>query len=703
MAHWLHRLLNPQSIAIVGASERVTSLAAITHQQLLDRGYRGEIHAVNPKYRQLRGRPCYASLYELPVVPDLVIYAISGLPLERSFQQALALKVGGIVIYAANSIENESEPRLTERLRRAAADAAIPVCGGNSMGFYNYDDSVMVSFDHPPGARPPGHIGLIAHSGSGMTYLANNDMRFCFNYVISSGQEINGSVGDYMDYLLEQESTRVIALLLETVRDVAAFVAALKKARALSIPVVIARLGRTEKAAQLAMSHSGAIVGDHEALVAVCDRHGAILCQDADELIVSAMLFASGFRAGTGGLASMLDSGGMREQMVDLAEHYGVRFAQISALTSGVLRDNLEAGLEAVNPMDGMGALGEHCAQTFLECGKALLDDSDTGLLSFEFEFRDGFSHYPELFEVTRELAQYSDKPVLLINSCSFTSISETAAKLTVQGVPVINGIDVALRSLRNLMDYRSQAAESSESTPGEFDPAMLGHWMRQLEKTGSCDEITSLQLMSDFGLPCVGFELVQNLDQALAAADNCGYPLVLKTAMPGIAHKSDKNGVKVGIEDAAQLEDGYRELQHRLGERVLVMPMVTAGIEVSIGMKNDAQFGPMVIVACGGVLIELLAERAFQLAPVNRPQADAMIDQLRLAKLLAGVRGQVAVDRNALVELVVRFSELVVALGDSIAEIDLNPVIVNRSACTIVDALVVPAGCSGVGGEARQ
>jgi acyl-CoA synthetase (NDP forming) len=693
MTHWLHRLLNPRSIAIVGASERAGSLAAITRRQLADSGYRGDIYAVNPRYQQLYGGPCYTGLQDLPVVPDLVIYAISGLPLERSFEQALALKVGGIAIYAANTIENDSEPRLTERLRRGAAKAGIPVCGGNSMGFYNYDANVMVSFDYPPPGRAGGHIGLIAHSGSGMTYLANNDARFRFNYVIASGQEINASVGDYMDYLLEQASTRVIALLLETVRDVPAFVAALQKARAQSVAVVIARLGRTEHAAQLAMSHSGAIVGDHEALAAVCERHGAILCHDVDEMIVSAMLFANGRRAGAGGLASMLDSGGMREQMVDLAEHYGIRFARISPATSAVLRDNLESGLEAVNPMDGMGALGNRTAQTFRECGKALLDDADTGLLSFEFEFRDGFSHYPELFDVTRELACHSDKPVLLINSCSFTSVADTAAELTGQGIPVINGMDVAMRSLRNLMQFGAGPPPGEEPAPADFPSATLEHWQRQLTALDSCDEITSLQLMADFDLPCVRFELAHNLEEALAAADACGYPLVLKTAMPGIAHKSDKNGVKVGIEDAAQLEAGYRDLRQRLGGRVLVMPMVAAGIEVSIGMKNDAQFGPMVIVACGGVLIELLAERAFQLAPLSRVQANAMIDRLRLAKLLAGVRGQSAVDREALVQLMVRFSQLVTALEASIAEIDLNPIIVNRSGCTIVDALVVPAG----------
>ena len=696
MAHWLHRLLNPRSIAIVGASERSTGLGAITHQQLLDSAYPGDIFPINPKYQSVLGQTCYASLDDLPSVPDLVVYAISGLPLEQSFERALALQVGGIVIYAANTIEHDSEPKLTERLRISAAAAGIPVCGGNSMGFYNYDSAVLVSFDHPPRQRPAGHIALIAHSGSGMTYLANNDARFCFNYVIASAQEINASVGDYMDYLLAQPSTRVIAILLETVRDVPAFIAALEKARAQSVPVLITSLGRTEKGAQLARSHSGAIVGNYQALVAVCERHAAILCHDADEMMITAMLFATAGPVRSGALASMLDSGGMREQLVDLAEHYGVGFAEISRTTTAVLADNLEAGLDAVNPMDGMGALGDRSAQTFLECGKALLDDSSTALLSFEFEFRDDFSHYPELFDVARQLAQYNDKPVVLINSCSFTRITGKAAELSVQGIPVINGIDVALRSIRNLMRY-SEQIEVLNTIPCsredvDMDAALVKHWSQQLSGLDACDEIASLQLMSDFGLPSVRFALADNDQQLLQAADGFGYPLVLKTAMPGISHKSDKSGVIVGISDRQHLQRAYNDLQQRLGKRVLLMPQVPAGVEVSVGMKNDAQYGPMIIIACGGVLIELLAERAFRLAPVSADEANLMIDRLRLARLLAGVRGQPALDRGALVELIVHFSRLVLALKDSISEIDLNPVIVNQSGCSIVDALVISA-----------
>jgi acyl-CoA synthetase (NDP forming) len=691
MAHWLRRLLSPRTIAIVGASEREGSLAAITHRQLGECGFAGQVYSVNPKYQVLFGDTCYPSLGQLPAVPDLVVYAISGLALERSFDEAVALGVGGILIYAANYIDGDREPRLTERLRQKAAAAGIPVCGGNSMGFYNYDERVMVSFDRPPAGRPAGHIGMILHSGSGMTYLANNDLRFCYNYVIASGQETNASVGDYMDYLLRQPSTRVIAVMLETVRDVPAFVAALELAREKSIPVVITSLGRTEQSAQMARSHSGAIVGDHDGFAALCRRHGAILAHDADEMIVTAMLFAAGFAVDGGALASMLDSGGMREQMIDLAAAHGVEFAAISPATVEVLRKHLEVGLEAVNPMDGMGALGRNSQQTFLECGKALLDDPGTGLLSFEFEFRDGFSHYPELFEVTRQLAAYNDKPVMLVNSCSFASLDRTAAEFTWAGIPVVNGIDVCLRAIRNLLGYRRGSASPAAPSAPEFDAERIERWRQRLADGSDFDEIESLALMADFGLPAVEFVFAESRQALLQVVEDLGWPLVLKTAAPGIAHKSDHDGVRTGIGDRAQLETAYADISARLGPRVVAMPMVEAGVEVALGMKYDEQFGPLVIVACGGVLVELLAERAFSLAPVDAAGAEAMLEETRLGKLLAGVRGREPANRAALVDLVVRFSALLAAFGDGIAEVDLNPVIVNRGGCRIVDALVVP------------
>ncbi|MEM7292884.1 MAG: acetate--CoA ligase family protein [Pseudomonadota bacterium] len=691
MNHWLTRMLEPQSIAIVGASERPGSLALITYRQLVDSQYPGTLYSVNPKYETLFNQPCYPSLRDLPTVPDLVVYAISGLPLEQSFEEALALGVGGIVMYAANYLEEDSAPPLPERLRQKAVAAGIPVCGGNSMGFYNYDNNTLVSFDSPPSERPAGHIGLIAHSGSAMTYLANNDARFAYNYVIGSGQETNASVGDYVDYLLEQSSTRVIALFLESVRDESSFVNALRKAQQRNIPIVILKLGRTEKSAELAISHSGAIVGDHDAFVALCRKHNAILVHDIDELIITAYLFSLGYQVPHGGVASMLDSGGMRELMIDIGEDHGVHFADVSNNTLSRIREQLEPGLVADNPLDAMGALGRNSEQTYLSCGQALFDDPATGLLTFEFEFRDGFSQYPEIFNTVRALHKHSDKPLILLNSLTYTTLDATAAELTREGVAVINGIDVGLRAIRNLMTYGANQNSSTTSPAKSFDNELAAELKNRIQYGEVNDESSALLLLGDAGLPTVEQFIATDESALLDKAKQFGYPVVLKTAAPDIAHKSDVGGVRVGITSDEELQMAYRDISERLGPRVLLMPQIEGGVELALGMKRDPQFGPMVMLSAGGIMIELLGDVAARLAPVNEQEARDMIAGLRIRKMLDGFRGKPTCDIDSLVDVVVRFSGLVANLTDSVAEIDLNPILVSDKGCTIVDALIVP------------
>ena len=233
-----------------------------------------------------------------------------------------------------------------------------------------------------------------------MTYLTNTDARFCFNLAVSPGQEICGTVADYADYALEQPSTRVVSLFLEAVRDVPRFVAMLHKAQERNIPVIITKVGRTEKSAQFAASHSGALAGSDTAFQAVCERYGVIRTATVDEMMSTALLFVSGRQVAAGGLATISDSGGLREQLIDLTEENGVPFGQISADTTKKLRETLEHGLEPDNPLDAMGSFNADLEAVWGNCLQALADDPDTALIGIEFEFRDRFSHYPELFNV---------------------------------------------------------------------------------------------------------------------------------------------------------------------------------------------------------------------------------------------------------------------------------------------------------------
>ena len=193
------------------------------------------------------------------------------------------------------------------------------------------------------------------------------------------------------------------------------------------------------------------------------------------------------------------------------------------------MQQYLEHGLIADNPLDAMGALGRNTEQTYLECGKALLNDEDTGILTYEFEFRDGFTHYPQMFDVIGDLVEYNVKPLIIINSFTFSSLTQTAVSMTHQGIPVINGVDLAIRSIKNYVDYYSQTSGGLDQIQSKIDPAKAEDWSAKISGLSALDEFTSLEFLNDFDFPVVQYSKVNSIDQAISKANEFGYPIVLK------------------------------------------------------------------------------------------------------------------------------------------------------------------------------
>ena len=681
-------MLAPSSIAIVGASEKPGSFGQILLKLLADNFYPGKLFLVNPKYQSIDGTPCYPDLLSLPQVPDLVVMVIGNRWMEASVREAISAGTGGIVIFANNYLEGDSEPALLERLKLIAREAEIPVCGGNGMGFYNYDSATLVSFDFPP-PRPPGHIAFIAHSGSVMTYLANTDPRLMFNLVVSPGQELSGTVADYMLYALEQASTRVLAVFVEAIRDPQKFVYGLKIAQRKNIPVVLVKVGATEKSARMAASHSGAVAGSDTAFQAVCDRYGVLRVNDMDELASTALIFSQQKHPGKGRLSSLLDSGGLREQMIDLAEDKGVEFSELSQQSKERLEEVLEFGLVAENPVDAMGSLNVDVAKNYSSILKILNNDLNTAILSLEFEFRDGFSQYPQLLDMVLASQAYVDKPLVVINSSTNVSNSKNALILGEKGIPVINGISLALTAIGNMFRYRDYQffAAPCESRYAEN---LVSHWTDKLKTAKALDEVEALNMLSAFQLPVISFSIINDVSQLLIAAEEIGYPVVLKTAQPGLQHKSDVGGVCINLTDQGLLSQAYAKIQTKLGPRCIVAPMINEGVELGFGMINDPQFGPMVMVCAGGIYIELLEDRKFIPAPCSAQEARHHIESLAINKILKGARGKPPCAVDLAAQALSDFSHIAYQLREMISEIDLNPVIVGPDRCVILDALVI-------------
>ncbi len=681
-------MLAPASLAIVGVSKKPESVSRKVLDLLQDCRFAGRLYQVNPKYDSIGDHPCYPDLAALPEVPDLVVMVIGNHGMEDAVSRSIALKVGGIVIFANNYLEGDTSPPLLQRLKQLAGESGIPVCGGNGMGFYNYDSATMVSFDFPP-PRPAGHIALVAHSGSVMTYLANTDPRLMYNLVVSPGQEIHGTVADYMLYALAQPTTRVLAVFIETVRDPDRFILALETAREKNIPVVLVKVGATEKSARMAKSHSGAVAGNDTAFQAVCDRYGVIRVADIDEMAATALIFSQRRRLGPGKLSSLLDSGGLREQMIDLSEQKGVEYTELTATSRSALEKVLEYGLIAENPVDAMGALNVDIAELFSTCLRILHDDPGTAMLTLEFEFRDGFSQYPQLLDVVRKSLSFIDKPFVVFNSTVNVHNSIDALELGKFGVPVINGISLGLSAVANMFCYRDHV-RYEEPGPFQCGASRLSKWKRNLMTGEVLGEADSLQLFRDLGLPTVESTVAGNLKDTLSAAEEIGFPVVLKTAQPGLHHKSEREGVRLALEDADSVRSAYRDLSARLGTRVLVAPMITGGVELAFGMINDDQFGPVVMVCAGGIHIELLRDRTFIPAPCSQDEALHHLQSLAIHKVLQGARGKPACRIDLAAQALSDFSRIADRLRNEILEMDLNPVIVSPDGCTIVDALVV-------------
>jgi acyl-CoA synthetase (NDP forming) len=685
--HRLDPLLKPSSIALMGASARPNSNGLALVEMCGIDGYEGRIYPVNPRYAEISGRKCYPSLESLPERVDHVVIALANTQIESGLELAIAHGAKAATIFGSTQLEGDTEPRLAERVRRRARSAGLALCGGNSMGFYNPLIGLRVAgFPSPPGLRRGG-IAFIAQSGSAFSALAHNDRRLGFSLCVSSGMELTATAADYTEWALHQPETRVIGLFLEQVRDPSRFTAVLEAANRLDVPVVILKVGRTARSAAMALSHTGALAGNDLAFMALCRRHGVVVVDDLDEMAATLLFFDQRHRMPKGKLATIHDSGGEREMIVDMADRLGVPFAEITDATRKAIAPHLEAGLAAENPLDAWGTAQDFVARYTAAFG-ALVEDPNVAAGVFFSDIREGYWYSMGVIEAVRAVAKRATKPVVIATNYSKTFNHDFAHELAEDGIPVLEGTRESLLAIRHAFRWRDRV-RARVAPRSKIGPEIVERWRKQLAGAGSLSELQGYGLLQDFGIPVVASRMVSTAAEARDAAGALGYPVVLKTAA-GHAHKSDVGGVHLGLATAAAVEAAYADLSARLGPTVLVSAMAPAGVEIGLGAVVDEVFGPTVVVSAGGVLIELIEDKAAALAPFGPDEASELLSETRIHKLLSGIRGRPPVNMEALAELISRFSMMVAALADVLAEIDVNPVIASPAGAVAVDALVI-------------
>src|SRR5215217_4051645 len=679
----LRAMLEARSVAVVGASSRFDSPGYHMVKQLIIGGFSGEVAAVNPKYDEVEGIACFPSLGEVPFIPDLVLLGVGNRRLEGQMEEAARCGARGVVVFASALEDPPGDPPLTERLRSIAAEAGMVVCGANCMGFADVERGLRALAFEERADLEPGNVAWISHSGSSFSALLHAERGIRFNLAISTGQELTTTMADYMFYALERESTRVISLFLETVRDPERFTLALETAAELDVPVVALKVGRTPTSRRLVTAHSGALAGDAAAYEALFEAYGVARVGTLNEMADLVELLGSGRRAAPGGLAAILDSGGERAHLVDAAADLEVPLARPSEATLRDVATRLEPGRPAVNPLDAWGTDNDPY-NIFLDCSRHLADDPDTGAFAYVVDLHSDRAERGHAWAAQRVWAS-TDKPFALV--CGVTSaIQESAAALLRSfGIPVLEDVTSGLRAFGHLFERRDARALLPSTPPDPMPQETVRRW-REILAAG--------ERLGEYGVPVAQTASATDLDGVVAAAGRLGYPVAIKTATA--SHKTEVGGVTLGIWGEDALTSAYREMSSRLGSAVTVQEMVEPGVEMALGVVRDAQFGPLVLVAAGGELIETLGDRRLALPPLDYARASKLIDRLSVRPLLDGVRGAPPADVHALALALSRLSLLACDLGDLIGAVDVNPIVVGPHGCTAVDALVEPSAISG-------
>jgi acetate---CoA ligase (ADP-forming) len=675
-------MLEARTVALVGASPRPGSLGNRMIAEVARSQSRPRTYLVNPRHEEIAGTRCYPGLLALPEPVDLALLAVPDTTLEEQVKVAADGTARSVVIFG--SAFDGHGNSLRDRIAAIAAGTGMPVCGAGCMGFVNVARGLRAVGYVERDQLPQGPVALVTHSGSVFSALLRSRRAFGFTVAVSSGQELVTPAAAYARYALTLPETKVLALVLETIRDGSALKEVLATAADREVPVVVLPAGISETARDLVSAHSGALAAGDGAWQALASAYGVHLAGDLAELADTLELFAAGRRATASRLASVHDSGFERAHVADVAAAVGVEFAAIDSQTKDTLAAVLDESLEPGNPLDVWGT-GRDTQEVFTQALSALAGDPAVGAVALAVDLVPEFDADDSYPRAALAAAAATVKPVVVLASVPAAIDQAAAARLRKAGVPVLESTRTGLLALRHLLAPRV----APPPPPPPADAVRRDRWTARL--TDGITGADLLGLLRDYGIPAVRAVTAATLDEALAAAASIGYPVAVKTDEPGIAHKTDMGGVRLGVRSPGELAQAYASLAASLGPRVSVCEMAAPGPELIIGMAREPALGPLIVTGPGGVLAEYSPERCVALPPVTASAAASMTASLRYAEVLAGVRGSRPCDTGAIAAAIAAFSVLVCELGDRLEAFDVNPLICGPSGVVAVDALAVP------------
>ncbi len=689
MPHRLDPLLDPESIVIVGASTS-GGMGSRLIKNLQHGGFKGKLFGLHPKNKEAFGVPCYPDFESLPEKVDHAIFAVSDQRIEGLIDAAIEADVKAMSIMSMLLIDDDEEPYLKDRIQLKLKDADILLCGANGMGFFHIEKGVWVNGYYTRPNHEPGGICIISQSGSGVAGIIDCEERINLNLSVSSGSELTVGAEDYLDYVLHQDSTKAVGMFLETIRKPDQMIQAFQLAKERKIPIVVLKTGRTEQSAELTVTHSGGLAGVDDYYDALFEKYGIQRVADMDELATTLIMFDQPHQLATGNMVSIHDSGGERQLMIDIADQQGVEFAELEDVTTQKLKEILEPGLPAVNPLDAWGKGLEDADQIMADCITEMLDDPNASMAAIVMDRGPlGLIHEEYIDYYMKQANDRTGKPVFLVTNRQGTGVHPLVVEATKMGMPVLDGIQSFLAGVRCLHQYRDFLTRK-DTIDIDLDSEKLEKYQDQLKQTNFVSEADALNMFFDLGLNANQSKIINNEDELLSEAKAMDFPLVLKTAVEDVYHKSELSGVYLNIDSEQKLRSAYKELQEKLPGNALLARMIESeGIEMIVGMTTDQQLGPMVTIGFGGYYAEAMNDTVTLMPPFSKEAAKKAVESLKMKTLLEGYRGSKPADLDAFAEFASRFSMIAIELNNQICEIDLNPVILGNDICIAVDALI--------------
>jgi acyl-CoA synthetase (NDP forming) len=688
----LDALIAPRSVAVIGASDDPDRIGGRPLSYMRAAGFQGQLFPVNPNRASVQGITAYPSIRDVPAAPDVCVVAVQASLVPEVLEECAERGSKAAVVFSAGFAETGEEGRGAQaRVAEIGSRTGMRILGPNCLGVFNATTGWMGTFASPfrQAAPQPGAISIASQSGAVGSELFSHLRRrgLAVGTWITTGNEADVDVADAIAFLVEDAATEVIVAYAEGVGRGRALRRALANAAEARKPVVFMKTGRSAAGAAAVRSHTAALAGSDRVYDALFRQLGVIRVRTFEELVDAAYIARFPQRPKGKRLGIVTISGGVGVQMADAAADVGLEVPELS--------DAAQRELKALVPFASGRNPGDVTAQVFNDLGlvsrylRIMLADGDFDaavlFLTMVVAFDDTSRRL--IAELDAVMAEFTDT-ILVISLLAPSPIPEMYESA---GYPVFQDPTRAVRAA-GIFCRMSESRATSPTPTVDVAASAVRLKGRAAKGAGFLGEDESMRILEGWGVPCAKRRRARSEDEAVHAAKALGGRVALKLAVPGIEHKSDVGGVLLDVEGESAVRDGWRSLVALGGNvSVLVAAMAPAGVEAVVGVSHDATFGPVVMVGLGGVLVEVLDDVAFRLAPFGKDEARRMIDELKGARLFRGFRGAPVSDVEALAALLARVSEFAATEEGSYTSMDLNPVRVlpEGEGVIVLDALI--------------